>query len=247
MSGPSVSIDGARLSGREREVYVASMFDRIARPYDRLNTLISLGRDRSWRALGVKMAGIGPGARVADLGCGTGEFLLALKHAAGPTGEVVGVDIADRMLDVAREKVRRAGFAGVRLVHGNAADTGLPVDFADAVTMGWVLRNVGDRPATYREVLRVLKPGGRFVSLDCARIASPIVRLGHRIYLHGVMPLLVRMSGGDRESYRYLANSTDRFLTPAELDGELLGAGFRDVKHRLLMCGSIAIHVGTKP
>ena len=85
------------------------------------------------------------------------------------------------------------------------------------------------------------------MSLDCSRPESAFVRAGFAAYLHGVMPLLVRGMGGDRSAYRYLAESTSRFLTPGELDGELRAAGFTGVEHRLLMFGSIALHVGVRP
>src|SRR4029077_674192 len=101
----------------------------------------------------------------------------------------------------------------VELRTGNAEATGIPSSWADAVTMGWVVRNLGDRHASYSEMLRVLKPGGRFVCLETSRPASAFMRAGFAVWLHGVMPLLVRFSGGDREAYRYLAASTERFLT----------------------------------
>ena len=198
------------------------MFDKIAAPYDRLNRLISLGRDRAWRATAVRMAGIGPGARVVDVGCGTGDFILAALEAMRGEGRVVGLDLAPKMVEIARQKTARIpGGASVELRTGNAAATGVPDGWADAVTMGWVVRNLGDRRASYDEVMRVLKPGGRFVSLDSSRPASAFMRAGFSVYLHGVMPVLVRLCGGDREAYRYLAASTERFLTAKELAAEL--------------------------
>ena len=131
------------------------------------------------------------------------------------------------MVEIARAKVGPArGKVEAEIRTGNAEATGIPSSWADAVTMGWVVRNLGDRHASYSEMLRVLKPGGRFVCLETSRPSSAVMRAGFAVWLHGVMPLLVRFSGGDREAYRYLAASTERFLTAKELASELSSAGF---------------------
>jgi demethylmenaquinone methyltransferase/2-methoxy-6-polyprenyl-1,4-benzoquinol methylase len=234
MVSEPATVDGAALSGRDREAYVARLFDKIALPYDRLNRLISLGRDRGWRRRAIDMAGVAQGARMLDLGCGTGDFILAALPAFQGHGTVVGVDLAPNMLDVARAKVEPRC--------GNATETGLPDAWADVVTMGWVVRNLGDRRASYAEVLRVLKPGGRFVCLDSSKPASAFMRAGFAAYLRGVMPVVVRLCGGDRDAYRYLASSTERFLTARELSDELRASGFSEVTHRPLMGGTMAIH-----
>src|SRR5687768_15231205 len=104
MSGAQLT-DGARLEGRERELYVSAMFDRIAGPYDRLNHLISLGRDRRGRAIALGMAGVRAGDRVLDLGTGTGDFAAAASKAVGEGGEVLGIDLSDAMIEVARVKL----------------------------------------------------------------------------------------------------------------------------------------------
>jgi demethylmenaquinone methyltransferase/2-methoxy-6-polyprenyl-1,4-benzoquinol methylase len=245
--GSERQVDGAALSGRDREAYVARMFDKIAGPYDRLNRLISLGRDRRWRRIAIGMAGVVPGSNVLDVGCGTGDFMLAALPALGGRGRVVGIDLAPNMLEVARAKIDPVrGAVPVELRLGNASATGMPDGWADVVTMGWVVRNLGDRPASYAEMLRVLEPGGRFVCLDSSRPDSAIMRAGLGAYLRGVMPLVVRLCGGDREAYRYLAHSTERFLTARELESELRAAGFSSVTHRPLMGGAMAIHVAVR-
>lgn len=224
------------------------MFDRIAAPYDALNRTISLGRDRRWRALAIRMAGVAPGARVVDLGCGTGEFILAALPALQGSGSVVGIDLAPRMLDLARPKTEAArGRVEVELRVGSAAESGVPDAWADVVTMGWVVRNLGDRRAAYAEVLRVLKPGGVFVSLDSSRPEAALARAGLALYLRTAMPVLVCLRGGDREAYRYLADTTAGFLTPRELAAELLAAGFHPADWLSLMCGALAIHRARKP
>ena len=244
----ATGVDGAAMQGRDRELYVAEMFDRIAAPYDRLNGLISLGRDRRWRQIAIAMAGVRPGANVLDLGCGTGDFVLAALEVMGGRGRVVGIDLAANMIAIARQKVDPVrGDVQVELRTGQADATGLPDEWADVVTMGWVVRNLGDRPKAYAEILRVLKPGGRVVSLEVSRPASALMRAGFHAYLSVVMPLMIGLSGGDRSAYRYLAESTERFLSARELAAELGQAGFLVPIWRALMGGAMTIHVATKP
>jgi demethylmenaquinone methyltransferase/2-methoxy-6-polyprenyl-1,4-benzoquinol methylase len=236
---------GARLAGRERETYVGGMFDRIAAPYDRLNRVISLGRDRAWRERLVAEAGCRPGSCVADLGSGTGD--LALAFAAVPGVQVVGLDLSAKMLERAMAKVRERSVPLAGFVRGNARQIPLPDAWAQVVSMGWCLRNVGDRPDVYREVLRVLEPGGVFLNIDMSRPRRRIPRAGFFLYRHLVMPLLARLGGAEAGAYRYLATSTDRFPDGPALEQELRAAGFTDVSHRPLMTGAVAIHRARRP
>ena len=236
------------MQGRDRELYVAGMFDRIAAPYDRLNGLISLGKHHRWRETAIAMAGVDPGANVLDLGCGTGDFILAALPKLAGRGDILGIDLAPNMLQIARSKIDPVrGPVTVDLRAGNAGKTGLPDGWADVVTTGWVVRNLGDRPLVYAEIMRVLKPGGRFVCLEVSRPGSALARAGFVVYLHVVMPAMVTLTGGDRSAYRYLADSTERFLSAPELAAELRAAGFADVTWRSLMGGAMAIHRGMRP
>jgi demethylmenaquinone methyltransferase / 2-methoxy-6-polyprenyl-1,4-benzoquinol methylase len=243
---PRDAHEGVALTGAAREAFVEKMFDDIAAPYDDLNRVLSLGRDLSWRRAALHLAGLRPGAEVVDLGCGTGDFSLAAAERVGDSGAVVGVDLSEGMLARAREKIGASGRRNVKVVRGNAQETGLPAARADAVLMGWSLRNVGDRKATYREVARLLKPEGRLVVLDCSKPTNPFVRFGFAAHVRCVLPILARFKGGDPEAYRYLAASTEAFLTADELAAELTAAGFRDVAYRGFMCGTIAAHVGVR-
>jgi demethylmenaquinone methyltransferase / 2-methoxy-6-polyprenyl-1,4-benzoquinol methylase len=239
--------DGSILTGAERERFVTGLFDRIAQPYDRLNRLISLGRDLAWRRAALDCAAIAPGMSAVDLGCGTGDFFILLARRTGAGGRVVGIDLSPGMLERARAKAAAAlpGIA-VDLRLGGADTTGLPDASADVVTMGWVLRNVGDRAAVYREVLRILRPGGRFVALDMSQPDFAPLRWASRAYVGAIMPLAVRCAGGDALAYRYLARSTARFPRKAALAQEWRDAGFRNVRFRGFMAGNIALHAGER-
>ncbi len=239
--------DGASLTGQERERFAARMFDALAPKYVRLNRLISWGADDRWRREAITDAGIEAGDTVLDLGTGTGDLYIPAFRAAQPAGQVIGLDISANMLGVAAGRIREA-FPGIEpQLHVRPAEaTELSDASVDVVLMGWVLRNVGDRPATYREILRILKPGGRFVCVETSRPGFWPFRAGNYVYCRFVMPNLVRMVGGDRASYEYLAKTTVNFPHRHALTEEWTAAGFRDVRSRPLMLGSIALHVGVK-
>jgi demethylmenaquinone methyltransferase/2-methoxy-6-polyprenyl-1,4-benzoquinol methylase len=189
---------------------------------------------------------VSSGQHVCDLGTGTGDLALAFADALGRDGIVVGADLSAGMLHEAGSKLREAGHGTVHLVRASAAASGLPDGWAQAVCMGWVLRNVGDRQEVYREIRRLLEPGGRFVTIDMSRPRGRLARCGFWIYRHAVMPVMIRLLGGDFQAYRYLAASTDRFPDAPDLEAELATAGFHDVHHVPLMGGAVAIHVGTR-
>lgn len=240
--------DGSTLAGASRERYVRTMFDRIASPYDRLNRLISFGRDEAWRARSLELLGVGPGDRVADLGTGTGDLYLQLLDRVGAEGEVIGLDIAANMLDIARSKaLTRHPEDRIHLAVRSAAETGLEDASLDAVCMSWVLRNVGDRNEVYAEILRVLRPGGGFLCLDTSRPSFAPLRWATALHLRGTMPLIVRGVGGDMEAYRYLTESTAKFPMKRALADEMEAAGFEVERIKSFAVGCIAAHIARKP
>jgi ubiquinone/menaquinone biosynthesis C-methylase UbiE len=141
------------------------MFDRIAGRYDLMNTVMSAGLHHRWRARAVELARVGLGGRALDVCCGTGDLALALSEAVGPTGEVVGLDFSEPMLEHARAKTAARGF-DIEYVQGNALE--LPFEDAsfDAVVTTQVYEYVSDVPKALREARRVLRPGARLLVLD---------------------------------------------------------------------------------
>lgn len=241
-------VSGSKLSGQERDRYVATLFDEIAPQYDGLNRWISLGQDRSWRKAALRWAGVRPGMSVVDLGTGTGDVYLLLREAVGESGSVIGIDVAANMLALAREKAQQQFPDQPHdLRVGHAADTGLPDACADLVTMGWVLRNIGDRPSAYREILRILKPGGRLLVIDMSQPSFAPLRWGSQLYMNWLMPSVVRITGGDVQAYRYLADSTAAFPNKPALAKELAEHGFVQPAWRSRMLGAIGIHRAEKP
>ena len=220
------------------------MFDTVSGRYDFLNRVLSLGRDAAWRHRAVSHARLGAGEVALDVGVGTGDLAFDLLAASDPSSRVVGIDVSERML----ERLRRRAAAsplGSRLEARAADAQALP--FADAsfdrVTAGFAVRNFGDLDAGLREMRRVLRAGGRAVVLEFSMPPNPLVRVGFRAYIHGVVPRLAPLLGGDADAYRYLPASIERFPRAEALAARLGAAGFARVSFERLMLGGTAIHI----
>lgn len=219
------------------------MFDRIAARYQRMNALMTFGRDGAWRRAVLREAALPRGGALLDLASGTGDIALeALRQ--DPTLRVTAADFSLEMMRVGR------GRAGGERIRWCAADA-LALPFADAsfdaVTSGYLLRNVADRLGAFREQARVVRPGGRVVCLDTSPPPPSPLRPLVRLYLRRVIPLLGRLVARDRSAYAYLSASTEGFKTPAELAAIMREAGLVDVRHRSFMAGTIAVHAGVRP
>jgi demethylmenaquinone methyltransferase/2-methoxy-6-polyprenyl-1,4-benzoquinol methylase len=226
--------------GRDKREAVQRMFAKIAPSYDLCNSLMSLRMHRRWRAAAVAKLHLKQGDRVADVCCGTGDFFMPLRRAIGADGVLVGVDFCLPMLELANQKDEAAGRAV-----GDAGCLPLRSESVDAVTVGWGIRNVPDIDLAHREIWRVLKPGGRFVSIDMALPSNSLVRAGSRVMSEKVLPRLGALFG-NREAYTYLPKSTERFKTREELKASMEASGFVAVGHQDLFFGNICMHWGTK-
>lgn len=232
----------AHLEGSERAAYVRDMFGRIADRYNLMNRLMTFGQDMRWRRFVVRQANLPSGGKLLDLATGTGDIAFeALK--AVPDLQVVGADFALPMMVVGQGHAlgNRVGWTGA-----DALQLPFPDDTFDAVTSGYLVRNVIDIPRTFAEQLRVLKPGGRIVVLDSSPPPNNLLRPFILIHLKYVIPLLGRLVSRDPGAYQYLPESTQGFKTPDELAAIMRAAGIRNVQYRLFMFGTMAVHWGEK-
>jgi demethylmenaquinone methyltransferase/2-methoxy-6-polyprenyl-1,4-benzoquinol methylase len=220
---------------------VRAMFDRITPAYDRMNRVMSLGMDGSWRALAVRASGVVPGDAALDVCCGTGDLAIELLDAVSTRGRVVGLDFSEAMLDAARRKSSQ-----IEWVRGDA----LALPFANgefaAATIGFGMRNLADPLRGFAELARVVRPGGRVVCLeltDPPAWAAPFARL----WTDRAVPLLGRLIARETDAYRYLPASVHRFPPADELAAVMGRAGLRRVRFRRLSGGAVAVHVGTVP
>jgi len=222
---------------------IQEMFDQIAGSYDRLNDLMTARLHHRWRELGVLLAEVGPGDSALDVCCGTGDFAFALKRVVGPRGRVVGVDVAEKMLEAAREK---SGRNQLYVEFGPADVLALP--FSDGVfeacTVGFGIRNVADIELAFRQMRRVCRPGGKVVCLEITQPGIPVFKQFYRLWFDRAVPWLGGMAAGDKKAYSYLPASVRRFPPPDELARLMTAAGLGNVRYEILAGGIIAVHHG---
>ena len=228
-------------SRRAEPSTVEAMFDRIAERYDLFNTLASASLDERWRR--DLAARVHRGARVLDIGCGTGASTRRLVQRVGPSGRVVGVDISERMLGIARRRRPRC-VGAPDFIRADA----LTLPFADAtfdyVTSAFVTRNVmAQLDALLAELRRVLVPGGGLCFLDMTRPPrNRWLRGGYAWYVTRVIPRIGWTLYGDRDPFDYLARSIVGCLDPEALGARIAGAGFARVRFEPLTGGLVGIH-----
>jgi demethylmenaquinone methyltransferase/2-methoxy-6-polyprenyl-1,4-benzoquinol methylase len=233
--------DGAPASGTLPETQVRAMFDRIARVYDRMNSVMTAGMHHRWRERAADLAAVSEGDRALDVATGTGDLAIELRRRVGTSGDVVGLDFSASMLELARAKA-----PDIRFEQGNALD--LPYvdgEFA-AATVGFGARNFSDLGAGLAEMRRVVRPGGRVVVLEITTPQRPPLSWFFRAWFDRVVPAIGRVAG-DPDAYTYLPSSVRRFPGPNELGAELSAVGLVDVRWVLTAGGIIAIHAGTVP
>jgi demethylmenaquinone methyltransferase/2-methoxy-6-polyprenyl-1,4-benzoquinol methylase len=223
----------------EHDRRIAAMFDRIAHRYDLLNRILSFGRDMSWRRRAVALAGLGPGERALDVGAGTGDLAMALS-AAGPSGRVVGLDLAVKMLARARARAK----SPIGLVAGSAERLPFPDGVFSCVTAAFAVRNFADLARGLSEMRRVLRPGGRAVVLELALPPNGAVKALHLFYLRRLSPLVAAALGSSVDAYRYLPASIEAFPDPDRVAAAMRDVGFAGVRYERLTFGVATIHVG---
>jgi demethylmenaquinone methyltransferase/2-methoxy-6-polyprenyl-1,4-benzoquinol methylase len=234
------SRDSAQFAGQ-----VNRMFDRVAGRYDALNSVMTAGLHHRWRERAADRAELGPGESALDVCCGTGDLAFELAGRVTPGGHVVGCDFSEPMLDLAREKTRERGTAGVRFEWADALS--LPYDAGrfDAVTVGFGVRNLADLERGLAEMARVLRPGGRMVVLEITQPTRPPLSTFFSLWFDRVVPLLGSFSD-DSEAYTYLPESVRSFPNPRRLAELMHDAGIERIRWTVLAGGIIAIHSGIR-
>jgi demethylmenaquinone methyltransferase/2-methoxy-6-polyprenyl-1,4-benzoquinol methylase len=212
------------------------MFDRIAGVYDVMNSVMTVGMHQRWRERAVELARVGPGSRALDVATGTGDLAVALRAAGA---EVVGCDFSEEMLERARSKEPSAHFEWADALALPYED-----DSFDAATVGFGARNFSDLGQGLREMVRVVRPGGRVVVLEITTPQKPPLSTFFSLWFDRAVPALGRLAG-DEDAYSYLPSSVKRFPDPQALAGELSAAGLEEIRWVLTAGGIIAIHAGT--
>ncbi len=227
------------------------MFTAVPPRYDLVNRIITLGQDHRWRRLAALTCLAAKPRHILDLGCGTGDFTINLARLAEKDIEIIGLDYSPPMLERARQKAEKTGVGDkVAFIHSEATLLPFPDTHFDAVGNSFAFRNL-----TYKnplgaphlvEVIRVLKPGGRYVIVESSQPENSVIRSLFHFYLRFFIKPVGILLSGNRGAYRYLSESTTRFYSPHEVHQMLLTAGFCDVSYRPLFFGAAGIHVAIK-
>ena len=228
-------------TGTLEEGQVQAMFDRIARVYDLMNSVMTAGLHHRWRERAADLAAVGPGGRALDVASGTGDLAVELARRVGPEGSVIGTDFSEAMLARARQKS-----TDVTWEWANALDLPYPDGGFDAATVGFGARNFSDLDRGLAEMARVVRPGGRVVILEITTPQRPPLSTFFSIWFDRVVPALGKLAG-DPDAYAYLPSSVKRFPDPEALAARMAGAGLTEVRWILTAGGIIALHVGTVP
>ncbi|WP_028986657.1 demethylmenaquinone methyltransferase [Thermicanus aegyptius] len=236
----------AEIQGKEKEQYVHHVFETIAERYDLMNTLLSFGVHKYWRNVTMKKMGVKEGDTALDVACGTGDWTIALaKKTKNPEG-IYGLDFSRQMLKVAGRKLNREGLGKVNLVYGSALELPFQENRFDYATIGFALRNVPDIGRALQEMLRVVKPGGKIVSLELSKPVWPLFRMVYFFYFNHILPFLGKIFTNRYEQYKWLPQSLASFPNHRELEEIFYQAGCEKVETYLLTGGIAAIHIGTK-
>ncbi|MHB1685166.1 MAG: demethylmenaquinone methyltransferase [Bacilli bacterium] len=237
----------AQSNARVHTDFVHDVFSHIAGRYDIMNSVLSFNQHKFWRKFALKKMQVKHGAHCLDVATGTGDWAIALAKAAGPEGQVIGLDFCQEMLDVAEPKLAREHVdSRVELIRGNAMALPYADNSFDYATIGFGLRNVPDVPQVLQEMRRVVKPGGLVVSLELSKPTAPAFRALYYFYFNRILPLIGRLAVGKAEPYRWLPESLIDFPDRIALAALFADAGLEQVDHYALTGGICALHMGRK-
>ncbi|WP_419658922.1 UbiE5: ubiquinone/menaquinone biosynthesis methyltransferase [Desulfosarcina variabilis str. Montpellier] len=222
-------------------------FDRVAPKYDFMNSLLSFGIQHTWKRAAVRLLGVRPGDKVLDVCGGTGDLAILAGRRTGPTGQVVVYDINHAMIQAGRHKIDPYPDLGhIGYVQGDAERITFPSNSFDCVMVGFGIRNVTHLRQGFSEMIRVLKPGGRFLCLEFSRPTNSVFRGLYDFYSFNIMPALGQLLAGSAESYACLPETIRMFPLPDELSAMLTRLGLRDVQWESMTNGISVAHVGIK-
>ena len=233
-----MSLQSAFDSPERKRAYNRALFTTIADRYDVITAVLSYGQDARWKRTLIALAQVQPGERALDLACGTGDIAFA---AAAKGARVVGLDLTHRMLQLAAQKSRAAEF-----VTGDMTSLPFPSQAFDLVTTGYGLRNVPDLNLAIDEIARVLRPGGRLLSLDFNRPQPALIRAVYLSYLTVVGATLGWILHRDPDTYRYIPASIRRYPGATGVAALLAARGFTNVRVVPLLFGLMTLHLAER-
>lgn len=233
--------------GADKAAQVRQMFAAIHDRYDRMNRLMTLGRDLAWRRVALRETALPPEGLLLDVATGSGDVLTQAARLF-PSARAVGVDFTPEMLEQARARLTAPGLlARFSLMHADALALPFADGAFDAVISAFMMRNVTDVGQAFREQTRVVQSGGRVVCLELTWPRHPLFRRLFALYFQGIVPRVGGWVSKRPEAYRYLPESVANFLTPERVANLMTAAGLVDVRYQTLALGTVTIHVGARP
>lgn len=225
---------------------VREMFDNIAPKYDLLNHMLSMSIDRVWRRRVVGEVRRAKPGRILDVATGTGDLAIAMARRIRDV-QVLGVDLSEQMLAVARRKIEARGLDGrIVLDRGDAERLAVADASVDVATVAFGVRNFGDLGAGLRELARTIKPGGKVVILEFSRPRNRVFRALYEFYSYKILPRIGGLVSRDKRAYEYLPASVGEFPAPEEFMAMMARAGFRNCRARSQSFGIAQIYIGER-
>lgn len=231
----------------EKEKKVGAVFQSVAKNYDLMNDLMSLGIHHLWKRFTIESSLVRPGQTVLDLAGGSGDLTRLMSRKVGETGRVILADINSAMLHVGRDRLLNEGLHdNIEYVQANAQHLPFANNSIDCITMGFGLRNVTDKDEALRSMFRVCKPGGKLMVLEFSTPCLPGLQTVYDWYSFNVLPKIGQLFAQDAASYQYLAESIRKHPDQEELKAMIEQAGFEDCHYHNLSGGIVALHIAHK-
>lgn len=223
------------------------MFDRISPTYDKINRIVSLGQDKTWRRKVAQFLPEKKNLRILDIATGTGDQLLSFFHHCKRIETATGIDLSSDMLKIAEQKVKASPyFDKIQLQKADAERLPFPDNSFDAASFSFGIRNVPSPQKALQEMLRILKPKGRCLILEFSLPPHPI-RPFYLFYLRHLLPFLGKILSKDSEAYRYLNQTIETFPHGKEFGFLLKAARFCQIEIYPMAFGAVSLYVGVKP
>lgn len=235
------------LPPKEHSRSIGRMFDSIAPRYDMLNAIMSLGLFRLWHSRVTKELCAFRPRKVLDLATGTCDLAVGIARNVPSVRQIIGVDISAEMLQLGYKKVQKRGLLKmIDLVKGDATNLPFRENSFDALTCAFGVRNFPELPTCLKEMLRVLRPGGKLVVLELSEPHNKMLRPSYHLYTHVVVPLLGKYLGHNKEAYRYLHQSIEEMPQYEQL-AKIIGlAGFEKIRFSPLSKGIVTLFIAEK-
>jgi demethylmenaquinone methyltransferase/2-methoxy-6-polyprenyl-1,4-benzoquinol methylase len=231
----------------EKEKKVAAVFHSVAKNYDLMNDLMSLGVHHLWKRFTIELSQVRPGQSVLDLAGGSGDLTRLLSKKVGDTGQIILADINSAMIHVGRDRLLDEGlYKNINFVQANAQCLPFANNSFHCITMAFGLRNVTDKEEALRSIFRVCKPGGKIMVLEFSTPTFPGLKPIYDWYSFNILPKVGKLFAQDEASYQYLAESIRMHPSQTALQEMIEKAGFEDCHYHNLSGGIVALHIAYK-